>query len=66
MVKFPVIATNVVNDYSVWHLNGGRYLPKTALHLKLPLPVVTAVTVETPTDWALAVVYTLTWNPYRS
>ena len=33
-------ASNIVSGHTVWRLNGGRYLPEQALHLSLPLPVI--------------------------
>ena len=37
---FPQVAERRVNGHDLWQLDGGRYLPKEALHLTQPVPAI--------------------------
>ncbi len=40
LVAFPVYLARDVDGHDIWTLDGGRYLPRRALHMTLALPVI--------------------------
>ena len=37
---FVQYETSQFDSHEIWHLDGGRYIPQTALHISLPLPTI--------------------------